>query len=352
MKVFRVGADYAINVMVRYDNFSLYSAIPVEVDQLKFLQNLQTEKYINVIFWTKPSKLHYEVQFIINPSDKELFMERAEHFKLNVTLLQPNIQQAFDNQIIKKYLGFKIDNYTWEYYHTLEDIYHWLSDLTIKYPKIVQLYVIGKSVEGREIYALIIKRGKSKNKIIVEGGIHGREWISVEFVTYLAAQILNANDTNRRVVKLFRSHDWLLIPVANPDGFNYNQKEDRLFKKNRNVGGGLNGVDLNRNFDYSFGKHAVGRHILDDDYCGSTPFSEPETVALKRFLQQHSENLKFYFSIHSYGQRIVIPFADRVNHMSNYFELENYGKQAATEMFNYTAKNTKLGLYMTRWVSF
>jgi murein tripeptide amidase MpaA len=117
-----------------------------------------------------------------------------------------------------------VDTFSWTYYHTLEDIYQWLADLAKKYPDTVQLNAIGKSVEGREILALIIKNGDSKNKVIVEGGIHGCEWISTEFVTYLAAQLTSPNETDYRLLNLLKNYEWNLIPILNPDGYDYSQK--------------------------------------------------------------------------------------------------------------------------------
>lgn len=54
---------------------------------------MDTQKYIEVIFWKKPSKIYEDVQLIVNPNDNELFLERAEHFKLKVKVLIPNVQR-------------------------------------------------------------------------------------------------------------------------------------------------------------------------------------------------------------------------------------------------------------------
>lgn len=58
--------------------------------------------------------------------------------------------------------------------------------------------------------------------VIVEGAMHGNEWIAAEFVTYLIYHIAKAdkawNPKLQRVAKKFR---WIMIPVANPDGYVY-----------------------------------------------------------------------------------------------------------------------------------
>ena len=42
----------------------------------------------------------------------------------------------------------------------------------------------------------------------------------------------------------------MVIPLVNPDGYNYAWTRDRLWRKNRRANtGGSFGVDLNRNWD-------------------------------------------------------------------------------------------------------
>lgn len=77
----------------RYDNFSLFKAIPTEVDQMKFLQRVDSKKYIDLLFWKKPYKLREDVHCIVNPLDEDLFMERANHYKINVVKILKDVQK-------------------------------------------------------------------------------------------------------------------------------------------------------------------------------------------------------------------------------------------------------------------
>ncbi|CAG9789474.1 unnamed protein product [Diatraea saccharalis] len=329
----------------RYDDFSLFSVIPEEVEHLKFLQNLEKQKYIDIIFWRKPLKLYHEVHFIVNPADTNLLVERAKHFKIKINLLQPNLQQAFDDQRIKRYLRLRVETFSWDYYHSLEDIYQWMTDLTLKYQENVEVITIGNSTEGRDILALEVMNGIGKKQVLIEGGIHGNEWISVEFVTYLANQLINNDGSNQQLAALAKNYNWYLIPILNPDGYDYNQKVDRLYRKNRNKYGDGIGVDLNRNFDYSFRKFATSDDPNDENYCGPNPFSEPETKALKSFMDKTLNDLYAYVAIHSYGQKIVIPYSDRVNHVDDYAEMANYGKQAIVKMYKLYGRKYSVGTF-------
>ncbi|XP_028031350.1 zinc carboxypeptidase A 1-like [Bombyx mandarina] len=303
----------------RYDNFILYKATPVEPDHLIFFQNLDRKKYIDVVFWKKPNKLFEDVHFIVNPSDKELLLERAQHFNLDLDVLSENIQRAFDSQIVKNYLRLRVESYSWTNYHNLVDIYQWLADLALKNPSVTGLMSIGKSAEDRDIFVIGINRSGAKSKVIVEGGMHGNEWISTEFLLYLAYNLIMSNRTaNERLFELSKNYHWYLLPVCNPDGYEFSHSEDRLWMRNRrNVGHGYFGVDLNRNFDYKFGKHNIIPNSKDDSYGGPVPFSEPESRVIRDFVTKESEGLKYYFSFHAYGQKIVIPYSESKNNMEH-----------------------------------
>lgn len=135
--------------------------------------------------------------------------------------------RKFNGQTISKYQGFlRTETFGWTSFYALDDIYKWLKELSVKYQKEVQLETIGKSNEGRDIYALAVRKVQGNKKIvIVEGGAHGTEWISIAFVTYLLNQLLEGeNDVDIKLAQIANRYHWYLIPVLNPDGYVYNQK--------------------------------------------------------------------------------------------------------------------------------
>lgn len=56
-------------------------------------------------------------------------------------------------------------------------------------------------------------------------------------------------------------------------------------------------------------------------YCGPTAFSEKESSAMAKFVRSHGQSLEYYLAFHSYGQYMIVPYADRKEHMDNYDEL-------------------------------
>ncbi|KAF9407779.1 hypothetical protein HW555_012313 [Spodoptera exigua] len=97
-----------------------------------------------------------------------------------------------------------------------------------------------------------------------------------------------------------------IIPVLNPDGYEYSLYKDRLWKKNRRqVSDFCYGVDLNRNFDYNWGKQDSTRSECSNTFCGPAPFSEAETQAFKKLID--GPHFYGYLSIHSAGTKVLFP---------------------------------------------
>lgn len=117
-----------------------------------------------------------------------------------------------------------LGSFTWNKYHTLEEIHAWLDELKELYPDVVTLKTIGTSFEGRDIKGVIIdfKPGQREDKPLIgmiEGGIHAREWISPATVTWIIKEFLTSTDANVR--SMAEAFVWHIFPVANPDGYDY-----------------------------------------------------------------------------------------------------------------------------------
>lgn len=75
------------------------------------------------------------------------------------------------------------------------------------------------STEGRNLSAIRISAGgnASNPAILIEGGIHAREWISPAVVLYIIQQLVE-NATNSYLIN---NTDWYIVPVNNPDGYEF-----------------------------------------------------------------------------------------------------------------------------------
>ena len=89
-----------------------------------------------------------------------------------------------------------------------------------------------------------------------------------------------------------RGIDFYILPLVNPDGYEYSRTKDRLWRKNRRRHLGFRGIDLNRNWGFKWGGAGISKRPWKEDYAGPKPFSEPETAAVSNFVRSRARNLK------------------------------------------------------------
>lgn len=147
--------------------------------------------------------------------------------------------------------------------------------------------VIGYSFCGREIFAFHI--GSEFNRQFISTyAIHGREWICAR----LALKHIKLG--------VRRGGGWI-IPLVNPDGALISQQKTPLWKAN------ARGVDLNCNFDASWGRGVLNTTVRGGENCiGDSPFSETETVSLRDFTRRVRPFVTFSF--HTKGEEIYWNF--------------------------------------------
>jgi hypothetical protein len=144
--------------------------------------------------------------------------------------------------------------------------------------------VIGQSVEGRDIVAY--NYGTGDKRLLLVGGIHGGyEWNTALVAFKLNDYFKNNPNAVPANVKV------TIIPVLNPDGLAKVVGTSSAFTASNvsssqtvQVAGRFNGneVDLNRNFDCDWQANATWQNKAVSG--GDKAFSEPESLALKNFV--------------------------------------------------------------------
>lgn len=117
------------------------------------------------------------------------------------------------------------DNLTFDTYHSEEVFLEWMNRWAEKYPDLVDLYKVGESYEGRDIWQMTLtnkKTGKDTDKpaAFFEGGRHSGEVTSSECVLFLAEYLLDNYGKDPEVTRLLDTKTIYLRPVNNPDGQN------------------------------------------------------------------------------------------------------------------------------------
>lgn len=218
--------------------------------------------------------------------------------------------------------------------YKLESIKKDILTLYSNYGNLVTYESIGKSVEGRDIYAVKVGVEQKADKpcILLVGGIHAREDFSVMYVMQELNHILyhSVDKTwgDYNIEDILNKMDIYFIPTINPDGLNIVQNglwassnyaylktiPDRAgsyqwWKAN------ARGVDLNANFndgnwEVKFLPGQSSRVPASEGFKGFEPESEPET----QVLMNYCDRKKFTMAISYHTSGEVFYWADTDTH--------------------------------------
>ncbi|HAM36428.1 MAG TPA: carboxypeptidase [Elusimicrobia bacterium] len=238
--------------------------------------------------------------------------------------------EAFHQQLIK---DFPPQDRAYHDYARTQDALQALADA---HPELASLFSIGQSWQGRDMWCLRLNTTPAglapgtKPGAVFVGNHHAREHLSVE-VPLKLAEYLAANKNRAAVKKLLESRDIYIIPMLNPDGaeFDVAGEEYKWHRKNMRVNPDKEiGVDLNRNYDFLFGGAGSSGDTYSDTYRGPGAFSEPETRALKAFLEARP-NVQVLNSYHSYSELILYPWGGKSDPIADARDLRAYKALAA-----------------------
>ncbi len=172
-------------------------------------------------------------------------------------------------------------------YPSLEDAFGEIKALARDHQELVELEVIGHSVEQRPIYAIHvgIRDGEQRPEALVTGNIHAGEVLSSRVALAVAERLAGDYGTDPWITSLLERSDFWVLPLLNPDGYRASVSgKGKALRKN------AHGVDLNRNFPLAPG--AKSWHPLSGNrrpkssyYMGPGQLSEPETRAVAEFVK-------------------------------------------------------------------
>jgi len=213
-------------------------------------------------------------------------------------------------------------------YARFNEISAWIDQMIASHSDIAAPFSAGKSYEGRPLKGLKIgKSAPGKPALWFHAGIHAREWVAVASCIYIIDQLLN-NKANR---KLTDDLVWYIVPVLNPDGYEYTFTGDRMWRKTRKPypGNRCPGADPNRNWDSAFGTTGVSRNPCSDTYPGPHAFSESNTRSTSQTIMSLRSELKGFVSFHSFSQIWMMPWGYTRRVTDDYQDLLTVAKEAA-----------------------
>ncbi len=199
-------------------------------------------------------------------------------------------------------------------YPTLDETISALDQMHAARPDLVSYRVsIGQSWEERDIWMVRMTAAEDPDAVpqaLYTSLHHAREPQSLAAVLYFMYYLLDGYGTDPEVTALLDNRALYFIPVLNPDGYLHNQLTNPsgggMWRKNRRNNGSSFGVDLNRNYSYQWGGSGSSGLPSSQTYRGPSPFSEPETQALR--LWMHGRQIAGAYNYHSFGNMWLHPW--------------------------------------------
>ncbi len=204
-------------------------------------------------------------------------------------------------------------------YPTFDEAVAILDQMRAEFPALVSARTsIGTTGEGRSVWMVEVGDNpgvdEGEPEMLLTSLHHAREPEGLVSVLLSLWDLLRggaAGDAEAQF--LLANRRLFVVPVLNPDGYVYNQTTNPagggLWRKNRRANaGGTRGVDLNRNYAYEWGRDDIGSSPNggSETYRGTAAFSEPETAAIRAFVEAH--RIRVAMNYHSYSNDLIYPW--------------------------------------------
>lgn len=176
---------------------------------------------------------------------------------------------------------------------------------TARYPNLTALYSIGKSVQGRDLWVMVVSAspyehmiGKPDVKYV--GNIHGNEPVGRELLLHLIQYLVTSYTTDPYIKWLLDNTRIHILPAMNPDGYSVSKEGSCEGGQGRY---NARGFDLNRNFP--------------DYFKQNNKRGQPETDAVKDWISK----IQFVLSGSLHGGALVASYPyDNTPNSSKYLQ--------------------------------
>jgi len=299
---------------VRYDNY-LHMKFEGALEDMLLFRNsvVELEEKYSLRFITARS-------FLLPPENVKSAGEICTFYNLTCITEAKNFQLILDweeninNAARVKAPKVKADLTFFTAYRTFDEFNNFLSELQTQFPQLVtSVFSIGKSVQGRDINGIsftgLQNRGSPKPVILYNAGQHAREWVAPMSTAYVAFSLLSNYSSNADVTAMMDAFEWIIIPLVNPDGYNWTWTNDRMWRKNRRINAGSSciGVDNNRNWAYMWLTGGSSTDPCSEVFAGPSAFSEPEEVHLANYITANGR-VQGYIDFHAAGYLFLNPY--------------------------------------------
>ncbi len=225
-----------------------------------------------------------------------------------------------------------IQEHWYHSYATLTlDLNEWADD----YPEIVEMFSIGKTELGREIWMLQISDwsqetkldGSEKDVVYIDGGHHGNEHLGTELAFLVAEYYIEGwADGQQDVLDVLANTELHILIMLNADGNDHDTRWN------------INQVDLNRNYDHYW-------NTCPTTQPGSSAFSESETLANSIYMNEVVPDADLYITMHTGVWIMLYPWGKWPEQPSDWEMYHHIRDEVNSNISEIPIRNANQGLY-------
>ena len=221
------------------------------------------------------------------------------------------------------------------WYHSYATLTLDLNEWADNYPEIVEMFRIGKTELGREIWMLQISDwsqetkpdGSEKDVVYIDGGHHGNEHLGTELAFLVAEYYIEGwVDGEQDAIDVLSMTELHILIMLNADGNDHDTRWN------------INQVDLNRNYDHYW-------NTCPTTQPGSSAFSESETLANSIYMNEVVPHADLYITMHTGVWIMLYPWGKWPEQPSDW-EMFHYIKdEVNSNISDIPIRNANQGLY-------
>ncbi len=314
---------------------------------------MQAIEPLGADIWTHTIMPLKPVELRLSPEQYARFID----LDLTHDVLVDDLQVAVDAEMARIRDRSQRDDLTfYDEYRTLDEFWARWQQISDINPDVAGFQVIGQSLEGRDMPGFVLNGNGAEGKpvMLINACQHAREWVSPAATTFLIEQLVEGYGSDARITRLLDELEWVIVPMVNPDGFDFTWTDERFWRKNRRDIDGSDefGVDLNRNWSVAWGEPGASADPGSQTYRGTGPFSEPELQVFTAFVGDRRDRTVIHLDVHTFGQLVLHPVGFSFEPSEDDSVFQEIGDTIAGGIFDisgevYTAAQGSSGLYLT-----
>ncbi|KAK5985001.1 Zinc carboxypeptidase [Trichostrongylus colubriformis] len=365
--------------LVHGEKYLLYHVQPNDARGMRVLRQIQMldHKY-QVDFWKEPNHFGDFADIMISSKNALAMEHRFRRANITYDIRVPDVEKLImrnertnrtksrghgrlhDDPILdsepdgdhSRVGKLKKAKYSFGDYASYADMMKYMRTIEFYYPNITKIVRLGTTHEGKPIEGMKIGypiTSTDKRAIWIDGNIHAREWASSHTALYFINQLVSGYGKDDTITHYVNSLNFYILPCLNPDGYEYTRSSPnpsvRLWRKNRSperckrsLWGGekcCQGVDLNRNFKFHWAESGSSNEPCSNIYHGDHVFSEPESRAVRDYLNSDELRGKVdgFITLHSYAQLWIYPYSHaQQNYPEDISELRRTARRAINRL--------------------